>query len=98
MPSRPTRIFGTPAETGTRRYRVEGQPSGIKKAARNISFAWAGGINKHDPHCYRIQTTSFPTEYDNTQNGANRILTVWRGFIGDFGADLLKEHYQASHH
>jgi hypothetical protein len=70
----------------------------IKRAGRNISFAWAGGINKGDPHYYRIQTASFLIEYDDTQNGANHIHTVWRDFTGDFGADLLKEHYQASHH
>jgi hypothetical protein len=69
----------------------------IKKAGRNISFAWAGGLNKGDPHYYRIQTASFLIEYDDTQNGANHIHTVWRDFTGDFGADLLKEHYQASH-
>jgi hypothetical protein len=69
----------------------------IKKAGKNISFAWAGGINKGDPHYYRIQTAAFLIEYDDTQNGANHIHTVWRDFTGDFGADLLKEHYQASH-
>jgi hypothetical protein len=69
----------------------------IKKAGRNISFAWAGGLNKGDPHYYRIQTALFLIEYDDTQNGANHIHTVWRDFNGDFGADLLKEHYQASH-
>jgi hypothetical protein len=68
----------------------------IKKAG-TISFAWAGGINKGEPHYYRIQTASFLIEYDHTQNGANHIHTVWRDFNGDFGADLLKEHYQASH-
>jgi hypothetical protein len=74
-------------------YRLEQ----IKKAGKNISFAWAGGLNKGDPHYYRIQTASFLIEYDDTQNGANHIHTVWRDFTGDFGADLLKEHYQASH-
>jgi len=69
----------------------------IKKAGKNISFAWAGGINKGDPHYYRIQTAAFLIEYDDTQNGANHIHTVWRDFTGDFGEDLLKAHYQASH-
>jgi hypothetical protein len=36
-------------------------------------------------------------EYDNTQNGANHPHAVWRDRVGDFGTDLLKEHYQASH-
>ena len=29
--------------------------------------------------------------------GANHIHTVWRDFDGDFGRDLLKEHYSAGH-
>lgn len=50
-----------------------------------------------EPHYYRIQTVSCPIEYDDTQNGANHIHTVWRDLTGDFGGDLLKEHYQTSH-
>lgn len=69
----------------------------IKKAGKNISFAWAGGVNKGDPHYYRIQTPAFLIEYDNTQNNNNHIHSVWRDFTGDFGADLLKDHYQTSH-
>jgi Protein of unknown function (DUF3500) len=69
----------------------------IKKAGRNIYFAWAGGVNKGDPHYYRIQAPAFLIEYDDTQNNANHIHTVWRDFTGDFGEDLLKEHYQTSH-
>jgi hypothetical protein len=69
----------------------------IKKAAGNLYFAWAGGTHPGDPHYYRIQAPSFLVEYDDTQNGANHIHSVWRDFDGDFGRDLLKEHYQASH-
>ena len=69
----------------------------IRKAGRNIYFAWAGGINKGDPHYYRIQSAAFLIEYDDTQNNANHIHTVWRDFTGDFGDDLLKQHYLASH-
>lgn len=46
---------------------------------------------------YRIQTLAFLIEYDDTQNNANHIHTVWRDFNGDFGVDLLKQHYQSSH-
>jgi len=69
----------------------------IKKAGKNISFAWCGGIKKGDPHYYRIQTPTFLIEYDNTQNNNNHIHAVWRDFTGDFGDDMLKAHYQASH-
>jgi hypothetical protein len=37
-------------------------------------------------------------EYDNTQNQANHVHTVWRDLQGDFGHDLLKEHYEHDHH
>lgn len=69
----------------------------IKKAAGNLYFAWAGGEQVGQPHYYRIQSAAFLIEYDDTQNGANHIHTVWRDFDGDFGLDLLKEHYQTSH-
>jgi len=69
----------------------------IKKAGGNLYFAWAGGIETGEPHYYRIQAPAFLIEYDDTQNGANHIHTVWRDYEGDFGLDLLKEHYQTSH-
>lgn len=62
-----------------------------------IVFAWAGGINKGDPHYYRVQGPAFLLEYANTQNNANHVHAVWRDFDGDFGRDVLKEHYQAHH-
>ena len=49
------------------------------------------------PHYYRVQSPTFMVEYDNTQNNANHVHSVWRDFNGDFGLDLLKAHYQASH-
>jgi hypothetical protein len=69
----------------------------IRKAGREIWFAWAGVEQRGGPHYYRIQTPGFLVEYDNTQNGANHIHSVWRDFAGDFGEDLLRAHYQASH-
>jgi hypothetical protein len=69
----------------------------IRQAGRNIYFAWAGGVNPGDPHYYRIQTAAFLIEFDDTQDKANHIHSVWRDFNGDWGEDLLKEHYQQSH-
>jgi hypothetical protein len=63
-----------------------------------ISFAWAGGMNRGDLHYYRLQGPTFLVEYDNTQNNGNHVHSVWRDFNGDFGADLLREHYKASPH
>ena len=69
----------------------------VKKAGDNLFFAWAGGEQKGDPHYYRIQSSLFLIEYDDTQNNANHIHSVWRDLEGDFGMDLLKQHYDASH-
>lgn len=69
----------------------------LNQAGKNIFFAWAGGTKPGDPHYYRVQTPSFLIEMDDTQNQANHIHSVWRDFEGDFGQDLLKQHYNASH-
>ncbi|HEX4951652.1 MAG TPA: DUF3500 domain-containing protein [Blastocatellia bacterium] len=49
-------------------------------------------------HYYRVQSPSFLIEYDNTQNNANHVHSVWRDFSGDWGRDLLAEHYQTTKH
>ena len=60
-----------------------------------IKFTWIGGMERGDPHYYRLQGSNFLIEYDNTQNNANHIHLVWRDFVGDFGRDLIRMHYQA---
>jgi len=61
----------------------------------NVRFAWMGSTVKGpgNGNYYRIQGKTFLIEYDNTQNQANHQHIVWRDFAGDFGADLLAEHY-----
>lgn len=76
---------------------AEGRIAQIDKANRNIYFAWSGGANRGEPHYYRVQAASFLIELDNTQDDANHIHSVWRDFTGDFGRDLLQQHYDASH-
>lgn len=68
-----------------------------RKAGLNLHFAWAGSVERGAPHYYRIQAPTFLIEYDNTQDNANHIHSVWRDFDGDFGLDLLKGHYERSH-
>lgn len=69
-----------------------------KEELDEIYFGWAGALRLGQPHYYRIQGKSFLIEFDNTQNNANHIHTVWRDFDGDFGEDLIKAHYQKSNH
>lgn len=71
------------------------QKAGVKK----LHFSWAGGLEPRQGHYYRIQGPTFLMEYDNTQNDANHIHSVWRDLLNDFGEDLLRKHYQeAPHH
>jgi hypothetical protein len=70
----------------------------FRKRQGSLFFAWAGGIRLGEPHFYRIQTSAFLIEYDDTQNNANHIHSVWRDFEGDFGLDLLAEHYKTDSH
>jgi hypothetical protein len=58
-----------------------------------LRFAWAGATVRGRPHYYRVQGPKFLIEYDASQNDGNHIHTVWRDFTGDFGRDLLREHY-----
>lgn len=62
-----------------------------------IRFAWAGSEDRGNPHYYRLHGPFFLVEYDNTQNNANHIHTVWRNLKDDFGEDLLRLHYQKEH-
>ena len=71
----------------------------IRKAgAEKIAFAWAGAAEHRQKHYYRVQGPTFLVEYDNTQNDANHIHSVWRDFDGDFGRDLLREHVKSTPH
>ena len=62
-----------------------------------IHFAWAGADEKGQGHYYRVHGPTFVIEYDNTQNGANHVHTVWRDPQRDFGADWLRRHYAEAH-
>jgi hypothetical protein len=63
-----------------------------------VTFSWAGKMKKLSAHYYRIQGKGFLIEYDNSQNEANHIHVVWREFDGDFGKDLIREHYLSGGH
>lgn len=62
-----------------------------------VHFAWAGAFEHRQPHYYRLHGPRFLVEYDNVQNDANHIHSVWRDPEGDFGADLLAQHYAQAH-
>lgn len=62
-----------------------------------VAFAWAGGIERGQPHYYRVQGATWVIEYDNTQNEANHVHSVWRDFAHDFDRDVLRAHIKEAH-
>jgi hypothetical protein len=62
-----------------------------------VTFAWAGPEARGQGHYYAVRGPRFLIEYDNTQNDANHIHSVWRDFSNDWGEDLLAAHYAAAH-
>ena len=62
-----------------------------------LHFAWGGKIDGTLPHYYRIHGGDFLVEFDNYQNGANHIHSVWRQVSNDFATDVLREHLYAYH-
>ncbi len=62
-----------------------------------VHFAWAGATAPGAPHYYRLHGPTAVIEYDNTQNGANHVHSVWHDPGNGFGADLLRRHREAAH-
>jgi len=62
-----------------------------------LRFSWAGSIEPGQKHYYRVHGPMLLIEYDNTQNDANHIHTVYRDLDRDFGGDVLRQHLAAAH-
>ena len=80
-----------PVEKAQGGYTLEARDQAASAAPTGQTMGFQG-------HYYRVQTPTFLIEYDNTQNNANHIHSVWRDFSGDWGRDLLAEHYQTTKH
>ena len=63
-----------------------------------LYFAWAGGASIDRPHYFRIQGPVTLIEFDNAEDNANHVHSVWRDPANDFGADLLMQHHLAHDH
>jgi hypothetical protein len=78
----------------------------IQAQAQSMHFAYAAGgqsgtsgrgLRAGDPFYYRIQSDSFLIEFDDTAAAADHVHVVWREISGDFGRDVLAEHYRTHH-
>jgi len=72
-------LSAMPASVVRRRLK-EIEEAGINK----VHFAWWGGSELNEPHHYVVQGPSFVIEYNNTQNHANHVHSIWRNLSGDF--------------
>jgi hypothetical protein len=57
-----------------------------------LRFGWAGALDPGRPYYFRIQGPSFVIEFDNS--GGDHVHSAWRDFNGDWGRDVLAEHYR----
>jgi hypothetical protein len=91
-------------EAYVRRYRAEVADEELANIERSgidqLQFAWAGATAPESGQAYyfRVQGPTFVLEFDNAQNQANHIHTVWRNVGRDFGTDALAEHYRSDPH
>lgn len=63
-----------------------------------ITFSWAGSERTGEGHYYAVTGPTFLIEYDNVQDDANHIHSVWRDLRNDWGEDVLAAHYAAHIH
>jgi hypothetical protein len=60
------------------------QAGGFEK----IRFGWWGSLERNEKHAYRIQGPTFLIEYNNTQDNANHVHSVWHNVEGNFGQPI----------
>ncbi|CAN5878671.1 hypothetical protein BH11PSE3_BH11PSE3_16240 [soil metagenome] len=70
----------------------------MEQGLDRFRLAWAGSLQPNDAYYFRVHGPATLIEYDNTQNGANHIHSVWRDLATDFGTDALGEHYCRQSH
>ena len=69
----------------------------IEEGIDRLHFAWGGPVDGSIPHYYRIHGGDFLVEFDNYQNGANHVHSVWRDVHNDFASDVLSKHLLSYH-
>ena len=102
LDERQKRVFMSLLDLYANRLRPEMAEHDLRKimeaGIEKVTFAWAGEMEPGKPHYYRLHGPTFLVEYDNTQNNANHIHTVWRDLQNDFGDDALRRHYEETPH
>lgn len=66
----------------------------VEAGLAETRFAWGGPISETQAFYYRIHGPRILIEFDNSQNDANHIHSLWRDPANDFGRDDLGRHYK----
>jgi hypothetical protein len=89
-------------ETYARNMRADVAEGELRRARQadlgRVHFAWAGPVDRRHPHYYRLHGPTLLIEFDNTQNNANHVHSVWHDPRNDFGGDPLRSHYERHGH
>jgi hypothetical protein len=95
--------YVAPLPTGPRQARMEE----IERHLAETHFCWIGGTAEQSPFYYRIQSPVVFIEFDhhggvfltNAEPAKFHVHTIVRTPNGnDYGIDLLRQHYERSHH
>lgn len=70
----------------------------IEQELARFHFSWAGALERGQPHYFRVHGPITLIEYDNTQDHADHVHSVWHDLEADFGNDALAEHYRRQPH
>lgn len=63
-----------------------------------LAFSWAGGEQPGQGHYYAVAGQTLLLEYDNSQDDANHIHSVWPDLRHDWAGDVLARHYAEHEH
>lgn len=68
----------------------------VRAGWADTRIAWAGPMAEGRAFYYRIHGPRLLIEFDNSQNAANHIHSLWRDPANDFGRDDLHRHYKGA--
>lgn len=91
LPERPRELADRLLEVYLARFEgpARARAEALTSERGSLRFLWMGSLIPGEPHYYRLHSPRFVLEYQNSQNGANHVHTLWREWDGDFGGESV---------